>query len=365
MHNKVKKITICLIFILGIFLITGCSNPEEQPDEKDKTTNEQKRQELENHFLASANEVIISDTTVTFKDANNKEVTIKKNPQKVCNLYASFTTLWYEAGGSVSGCIGGNTSIELYEEYIGRDITKDDGVSVLATSSSGSKWSIETILASQPDLIICSTAMSGYKTISGPAEVANIPCIAMNYNDFSDYLKWFKIFSALNNREELWGSIALQSLNDVIDVIIETQTLEGPTVFSMFSGTTKFQANTKNTVVGAMIEELGGKNIVSSWKNETQAERLEMNLEAIYAGNPTMILIQCHSDMNEVKELLTQIYGNNALWTAITTTIGESNIFFLEKILFHNKPNSRFALAYQTLATILYPNYRFSFQNDV
>jgi len=130
-------------------LITGCSNPEEQPDEKDKTTNEQKRQELENHFLASANEVIISDTTVTFKDANNKEVTIKKNPQKVCNLYASFTTLWYEAGGSVSGCIGGNTSIELYEEYIGRDITKDDGVSVLATSSSGSKWSIETILASQ------------------------------------------------------------------------------------------------------------------------------------------------------------------------------------------------------------------------
>ena len=30
-------------------------------------------------------------------------VTIRKNPQKVVNLYASFTTLWYEAGGTVVG----------------------------------------------------------------------------------------------------------------------------------------------------------------------------------------------------------------------------------------------------------------------
>ena len=43
-------------------------------------------------------------TRVTFTDASGKEsVTIKKNPENVVNLYASFTTLWYEAGGKVAG----------------------------------------------------------------------------------------------------------------------------------------------------------------------------------------------------------------------------------------------------------------------
>ena len=50
------------------------------------------------------------------------------------NLYASFTTLWYEAGGEVIGCIGGDSSVTLYEEYIGRDITQDEGMQVVATS---------------------------------------------------------------------------------------------------------------------------------------------------------------------------------------------------------------------------------------
>ncbi|MDE5715234.1 MAG: ABC transporter substrate-binding protein [Anaeroplasmataceae bacterium] len=359
MLKKIKEVVFGMILGLGLFGLVSCSTPqpEKKPDDSSTTT---RREELSNQFLAAANEVVISDSSVTFKDANQKEMTLMKNPKKVCNLYASFTTLWYEAGGVVSGCIGGTSSIDLYKEYIGRDITTDEGVTILATTSSGSKWSIETILASQPDLIICSTAMSGYKTISGPAEAANIPCVAMNYDDFSDYLKWFKVFSSLTGNENLWESIALKSLNDVIDVIVEVERLEGPSVFCMFSGTKSFQANTINTVAGAMIEQLGGKNIVSSWANDTQAERLEINLEAVYAGKPTMILIQCHATKTEVSEFLQEIYGDNPLWNAICSSIGE-NIFYLEKTLFHNKPNSKFALAYQTLAKILYPTHTFSF----
>ena len=72
---------------------------------------------------------------------------------------------------------------------IGRDITQDDGVTVVATSSSGKKWDVESIIALRPDLIICSTGLSGYSTIESPADAAGIPSIAVEYNDFSDYLK--------------------------------------------------------------------------------------------------------------------------------------------------------------------------------
>ena len=83
-----------------------------------------------------------------FTDASGKDsITIQKNPENVVNLYASFTTLWYEAGGEVTELIGGDSSVALYEEYIGRDITADAGVTTVATSSSGKEWDTETVIA--------------------------------------------------------------------------------------------------------------------------------------------------------------------------------------------------------------------------
>ena len=164
---------------------------------------------LREYFLEKANEVEVTDTSVIFTDAvSETPLEIAKNPQKPAVLYGSFVTLWYEAGGVAAGVIGGDSSIELYNLYIGRDVTQDEGVTVLAESSAGKNWNTETIIAFQPDLIICSTAMSGYKTISAPAEAAGIPVVAMSYNDFSDYLKWFKVFCTLNGQPELWDTVA-------------------------------------------------------------------------------------------------------------------------------------------------------------
>ena len=80
----------------------------------------------------------------------------------------------------------------------------------------------------KPDLIICSTAMSGYKTIEAPAEAAGIPVIAMSYNDFSDYLKWFKVFSNLTGHPELWDEVALKALDEVVDVLLACPTEDTP-----------------------------------------------------------------------------------------------------------------------------------------
>ena len=54
-------------------------------------------------FLEKAEAVVVHDDSVTFTDASGKDsITIQKNPENVVNLYASFTTLWYEAGGEVT-----------------------------------------------------------------------------------------------------------------------------------------------------------------------------------------------------------------------------------------------------------------------
>lgn len=324
---------------------------------------EAEKEALRQSFLTEANEVIVTETSVTFTDAVSQEntITVAKNPKNVVNLYGSFTTLWYEAGGSVIGCIGGKSTTALYEEYIGRDITGDEGVTVVAESASGKKWDVETIIGLQPELIICSTAMSGYSTIESPAKAANIPVVVVNYDDFADYLKWFKVFCNLNNQPELWESVAMKALNEVVDVLTECPEEEKVTVFSMFSGAESLQANTSNTVVGAMITAMNGENIVDGWKDSTGAERLDINLETVYMANPDIIVVQCHAGPEAAKEQVAEIYGNDVVWQSLKA-VSEGKVFYLEKELFHNKPNSRFAEAYRKLAEVLYPEAEFSFK---
>ncbi len=378
-----KKFLILLLSILmvaGSALLASCSNspsastgtatgagtPSDSsaPDSPDDSKPDAQKEALRQEFLSKANSVTVTDDAVIFEDASSADgsrVTIKKNPSKTVNLYASFTTLWYEAGGTVAGCIGGSSSSELYQEYIGRDITEDSGVTVVATSSSGKKWDVETILAMKPDLIICSTAMSGYSTIKAPAEAAGVPVIAVSYDDFSDYLKWFKVFCNLTGKPELWESVAMKALDEVVDLLSEIPSENAPSVFSMFSGSNSLQANTSNTVVGGMITAMNGKNIVDEWENPSAAERLDINLETVFAANPDIIVVQCHAGAEVAKAQVEELYGTNPVWQSLNA-VKNNKVFYLEKTLFHNKPNSRFSEAYQKLAKILYPDVAFSFE---
>ena len=374
--KKLLSVLLCLCMLVSVIALASCgkdnTDPTPTPGKPGGTTGdggntdkEALKAQWKAEFLKGADEVTVSETSVTFKDATSADgstVTIRKNPGKVVNLYGSFTTLWYEAGGSVIGCIGGNSSKELYLEYIGRDITADNGMTVVATSSSGKKWNTEKILELQPDLLICSTAMSGYSTIVSPAASANVPVIAVDYDDFSDYLKWFKVFCNLTGHTELWESVAMKALDEVVEVLAEIPADNGTKVFSMFSGSKSLQANTSATVVGGMVKAMNCSNIADSWQGTLDgAGRRDINLETVFAANPDIIIVQCHAGADVAKKQVEDTYGSNPVWQSLNA-VKNGKVFYLEKTLFHNKPNSRFAEAYQKLAEILYPDVNFSFK---
>lgn len=374
--KKLLSVLLCLCMLVSVIALASCggdnTDPTPTPGKPGDTTGDGGNTDKETlkaqwkaEFLKGADEVTVSETSVTFKDATSADgstVTISKNPGKVVNLYGSFTTLWYEAGGSVIGCIGGNSSTELYLEYIGRDITADNGMTVVATSSSGKKWNTEKILELQPDLLICSTAMSGYSTIVSPAASANVPVIAVDYDDFSDYLKWFKVFCNLTGHTELWESVAMKALDEVVEVLAEIPANNGTKVFSMFSGSKSLQANTSATVVGGMVKAMNCSNIADSWQGTLDgAGRRDINLETVFAANPDIIIVQCHAGADVAKKQVEDTYGSNPVWQSLNA-VKNGKVFYLEKTLFHNKPNSRFAEAYQKLAEILYPDVNFSFK---
>ncbi len=308
---------------------------------------------LRSRLLADAEAVVVTESSVIFTDAVGETHEIAKNPASVVSLYASFTTLWYEAGGSVVGCIGGNTARTLYLEHIGRDITADAGMTVAANSAASKKWDVEKIISLRPSLILCSTAMDGYAVIEAPAAAAGIPVIAVDYENFQDYLKWFKVFCHLNGSPELWDSVAVPVLDEVAEQITALPSDNPPRVFSVFADYNSLQANTSRTVVGEMISLMNAVNIADS-PQTAGAERVPINLESVYAADPDIIVVQCHSDAASAERIVEETYRNNAVWQSLRA-VKEDRVYYLDKSLFHNKPNSRFGEAYRILADILYP----------
>lgn len=313
--------------------------------------------EVISYYLDKANEVVVTDTHVTFTDDSGRgEISVAKNPQKVAVLYGSLACLWYEAGGTVQSAIGGKSAVSLYEEQIGHDITKDEGVVVVSESLSGSNWDVETILAEQPDLIVCSMGMKGFATISGPAEAANIPVIGINYDSVQDYLKWFKVFCHLNGKPELWDSVAGKTAQEIAGIVSSVpKEQEAPRAVILVISSNTLKAYTGASQPGVILNELGGVNLADEDSTQT-ASSIEISMEDLYALAPDMIFL---SEFGETTlATLEELYGNDPVWQSLDA-VKEKKVYALERPLFHNKANRNYGKAYRAMAQLLYPDGKF------
>ena len=118
---------------------------------------------------------------------------------------------------------------------------------------------------------------------------------------------------------------------------------------ALFAGSESLQAETPATVLGEMLALLGARNVIG-----TQAgERVPINLEQVMAADPDVILILCHGSIELAEAQVEASVGGSPVWQALRA-VKAGRVYYLERGLFHNKPNSRFALAYAELAKMLY-----------
>jgi ABC-type Fe3+-hydroxamate transport system substrate-binding protein len=376
LKNLSVSLLTCLLFLGLVLAPSSLINAETETKETEASVEEalsedalearrellasEEAKELREKFLILANEVEVTEDEVIFHDNATEEGVehrIKRGIDQVAILYGSYTTLWYEAGGEAMAIIGGD-NIKTYEKDIGRDITQDEGVEVVAETNSGQTWDVERIIASQPELIICSQAMSGYATISGPAEAAGIEVLCLSYDTFEDYLKWFKVFSHLAGEPERFEEVALKVLDEVILIILACPAEETPQVAILFASPRDFTLNTKATSIGAMVLDLKANNVVDDWDNPDGAKRLPVSLERLFTINPEKILVQTHTSEDKCREVIEENFGDNAVWNELDA-VKNKELYILDTNLFHRKPNARFAEAYKQLAQILYPEVDF------
>lgn len=281
-------------------------------------------------------------TTLTFTDDLGREVTVPVQPQRVAVLLGSYADVWCLAGG--------RDSLVAAADDAWTDFALDLGDEV-ARLGSLMEPNLEALIAAGPELIIASSNTTAQREMLPTLEELGIPTVYFDVNSFDDYLRMLQTCTLITGREENYQTYGLD-VQDQVDAARARQDGSAPTVLLLRSASTSCKVkNSKGTVLGEILADLGAVNIADS--DESLLE--DLSLERILADDPDYIFVVFQgSDPDAAQRTLEAALTSNPAWDTLTA-VREGRFYLMEKELYHLKPNARWGEAYEKVADILYP----------
>lgn len=281
---------------------------------------------------------------VTFRDDLGREVTVSVNPERVTALLGSFAHMWSLAGGTVVG-----TADDAWDEF------KMELPETTVNIGSTKKASLEKVFESNPEFIIASTGTRLHLEWQDTLESSNIPTAYFEVSGFDDYLRVLNICTQITGREDLYelnGLAQQERINAVIEKSQERleQAEKAPKVLYLrASASAVYAKNSKNSVLGEMLADLGCVNIAD--REESLLENV--SVEYILEQDPDYIFVVQIGDNTEgTKEFMENLFKEQPAWESLTA-VKEGRMIYLDKRLYNLKPNDRWAEAYERLEEIL------------
>ena len=309
-----KRLFIVLICVL---LLIGCNNKEVSTGE------------------------VVNEEFITFIDALDREVTIKKNPEKVAALLGSFADVWILAGGEICA-----TAEDAWDDF-GLEL---DAVNIGGAHSP----SLELLLSSNPEFVIASSSTSSNVEMKETLEDAGITVAYFDVDNFYDYLEMLDICTDITGRKDLYETNGLE-IEKQIELIKDEFNKEEisekeKTVLLLRTASSFVKAKgSEGTILGEMLDDMGCINIADN--DETLLENL--SVEAIIKEEPYHIfVVTMGSDTKAAMESLENLINENPAWNTLDA-IKEDRMYVMDKKLFNLKPNANWANSYQELYEIL------------
>ncbi len=330
---KVNKllILILLLSISAIYLV-GCNT------ETAESSNQEVKEAIDSKDEFG---ITITDDNVSFVDGRGEEVSIRKNPERVVVLFASFLEIWTKNGGELIGMV---------EDTSGNHIPGTEGVETVGRTGA---ISLEKIISLKPDLVILSSNTSSQMEMVPSLEQNNIPVIAFDYKFKEDYYKMVKLFTAINEREDLYEENALTIEKEIQEIVEKTSNENPKKVFLMFASSKSLEARGSNSTVGEIFADLHAVNITD--EAGVPFEDQSFSMEKLIEEDPEYIfVITMGSDMEKIQDKIKADAESNPAWASLSA-VKNNKYIFLPKDLFTYKANERYAEAYEYLAKILYP----------
>lgn len=278
-----------------------------------------------------------------FIDDIGREVFAPQQPHNVAILFSSYAQIWQLAGGNVSITVG---------ESIERGFASADAV--LVDAGAGKTIDHELLLAAQPDLVIGSADIKAHQEACRILDEAGIPCALFRVDTFEDYLRMLKICTDLTQTPsayETHGELVAAEIRDLKDRLAQAQVAAKDILF-IRAGSQPSAVKAKrapDNFVCTMLDELGAHNIA----DEAPILLDGLSLEEILLQDPDHIFLSSMGSEDASKAYMEDLFRQDG-WKDLRA-VQAGNYTFLDKELFHYKPNNRWAEAYALLAQLLYP----------
>ena len=191
---------------------------------------------------------------------------------------------------------------------------------------------------------------ANHNTIDMVLSLNGIPVAAFQVTTFEDYLRMLKTCTDITGRADLYEQNGEATKARIGDIVAKVPAGEAPTalVLTTYSGGTRVQAS--STMTGAMLADLGVRNLV----DENKSLLKDFSLESIIELNPDFIFVvpMGNDDAAAMKALEDQTAANPA-WSTLSA-VQNGNYVTLDPHLFQYKPNERWDQSYQVLYDALY-----------
>ncbi len=349
MFNKKHRLIIITMIIL-LIILTGCQSPSQEVpqdqnnnQEENQPADEQLAEEVE-VFASLFPEIVhdVTENTVTFV-GGEEILTVTRSPQRVVVLQNSILDLWYLAGGEAIARVDGTTNVP-------------DEAMDLPTVGSTSGFSLEAVIAMEPDLVIMSTAFSSHREII-PALIENniefVP-ITANMGPYEGFHRNLYLFSKILDRDDIFETRIHEITEEVAGLIEKVAVIgEKPSVAILFTSSRNVQLELNNSLAGEIAYMLDYENIASETGAEG-ANKVAFSMERLLELDPDFILVTTMGDLEQCEERLEQDVKSHEAWATLTA-VQEDRIHFLPSDLFMFRPNARYPEAFEYLARIVTP----------
>ena len=287
-----------------------------------------------------------SGAACTFTDDLGREVTLEAAPWRVAALTGSYADIWCTAGGRDTLVASASDAWTDFDLGLGEEVANIGGAMGV---------SVEELLAAAPDLVLASTNIPSNQEMLPALEAAGVDVAFFSVDTFEDYLRMLEICTGLTGSPE-----AYQTYGEAVAEEIEAARAraaaaleeQGPekVLYIRAAASVVKPKGSSGTVLGEMLADLGCINIA----DQDQSLLEDLSMEAILAADPDKILIVLQgADPEPAKAQLEGEVLSNPAWQQLTA-VREGRVYYMDKDLYHLKPNARWGEAYDHLVEILY-----------
>lgn len=287
-----------------------------------------------------------SGAACTFTDDLGREVTLEAAPRRVAALTGSYADIWCTAGGRDTLVASASDAWTDFDLGLGEEVANIGGAMGV---------SVEELLAAAPDLVLASTNIPSNQEMLPALEAAGVDVAFFSVDTFEDYLRMLEICTGLTGSPE-----AYQTYGEAVAEEIEAARAraaaaleeQGPekVLYIRAAASVIKPKGSSGTVLGEMLADLGCINIA----DQDQSLLEDLSMEVILAADPDKILIVLQgADPEPAKAQLEGEVLSNPAWQQLTA-VREGRVYYMDKDLYHLKPNARWGEAYDHLVEILY-----------